>query len=167
MNRADLNSRSASAQAFVARMGSWRPSLVQIACIYALGFLFCWTSLWIGLGQHGQEPFVSPLYGFLLLFEEALRDVLNRFPSLRPTFYPPSLTAIPVLLACAFVAEIFATGAALLRSAHKPLRWGGVTLLVILAFATFSWSPIPPLPQTGILVGSFLLPVAWFFTIPY
>ncbi|HVC00183.1 MAG TPA: hypothetical protein VNJ12_12745 [Candidatus Dormibacteraeota bacterium] len=167
MNAAAPNSRGASSSALLERLGSWRPTLRQIAIIYMLGFLFCWLSLWAGLRQRGPEPFVSPLYGFMLLFEEALRDVLNRFPTLRPTFYPPSLTSLPVMLACALVAEFFATGTALIRSAHKPLRWGGLVLLVILAFATFSWSPIPPLPHPGFLLPPVLLPVARFFTMRF
>lgn len=167
MNAANRHSPAASLHALLARLGSWRPTLTQIACVYTLGFLFCWLSLWIGLRQRGPEPFVSPLYGFMLLFEEALRDVLNRFPTLRPTFYPPSLNSLPVLLACALVAEIFATGAALIRSGYKLVRWGGLALLVILAFATFSWSRIPPLPQAGFTLPPVLLPVARFFTMPF
>lgn len=161
------HSRSASARALLERLGAWRPSFSQIALVYGIGFLFCWLSLWLGLRQKGPEPFVSPLYGFMLLFEEALRDLLNSFPSLRPTFYPPSLTSLPVILACVLVAEIFATGAALVRSAHKPLRWGGLVVLVVMAFAAFSWSRIPPLPAASLSLPPVLLPVARFFTIHF
>jgi hypothetical protein len=73
MNRTVPDSRSDFLRAILARIGAWRPSLFQIASVYALGFVFCWLSLWIGLRQSGPEPFVSPLYGFMLLFEEALR----------------------------------------------------------------------------------------------
>ncbi|HVB34622.1 MAG TPA: hypothetical protein VNJ52_09655 [Patescibacteria group bacterium] len=165
MTPAASQSRSASSRALLARLGSWLPSFSQIALVYALGFVLCWLSLWLGLRQKGPEPFVSPLYGFMLLFEEALRDLLNGFPSLRPTFFPPGLTSLPVILACALVAEIFATGAALVRSEQKPLRWGGLVLLIVLAFAAFSWSRIPPLPHAGFSLPPVLLPAARFFTI--
>ncbi len=167
MSTAHSSSPAPPSSVLLARLGSWRPTFRQITILYGLGFLFCWLSLWAGLRQRGPEPFVSPLYGLLLLFEEALRDLLNRFPTLRPTFFPPGLTSLPVVLACALVSEFFATGAALIRSVHKPLRWSGLALLVILAFATFSWSPIPPLPHSGFLLPPVLLPVARFFTMPF
>jgi hypothetical protein len=167
MNSAARHSRSVASRAVLARLASWRPSIAQIAFVYALGFLLCWLSLWIGLRQKGPEPFVSPLYGFLLLFEETLRDLLNRFPSLRPTFFPPGLTSLPVLLACLLMAEIFSASVAMVRSERKPLRWTGLVLLVILLFAAFSWSPIPPLPRSGFLLGPALLPLAGFFTMRF
>lgn len=159
--------RSSVSRAVFDWLGAWRPSLFQISCVYAVAFLFCWLSLWIGLRQKGPQLFVSPMYGFLLLFEEALRDLLNRIVSLRPTFYPPGLTSLPVVLACALMAEIFATSAALVRSEHKALRWTGLVFLVILAFATFSWSRIPPLPRSGFSLAPVLLPAARFFTMRF
>ncbi len=148
----------------LARIAAWHPSRRQLVGIYALGFAVCWLTFWLGLRQTGADPFVSPLYGFLLLFEEALRDLLNRIPQLRPTFYPPALFSYPVLLASALVAEIFATGAALLRSDRTPLRWAGMALLFVLALAAFSWTRVPPLPRVP---GALLLPSARFFTMHF
>ena len=146
-----------------ARIAAWHPSRRQLVGVYAIGFAACWLTFWLGLRQTGADPYVSPLYGFLLLFEEALRDLLNRIPQLRPTFYPPALFSYPVLAASALVAEIFVTGAALLRSDRKPLRWAGIALLLVLALAAFSWTRIPPLPRVP---GVLLLPFARFFTMP-
>jgi hypothetical protein len=129
------------------RLKAWRPSYGQVLAAFCLGTVVCWITLWLGMRQHGIQPFVSPLYGFLLLFVEALRDVLNQLTWLRPTFYPPSLTALPVLLACVIVGEIFATAVALVRSERTVIRWGGLLLLLVLLLATFSWTRIPPLPK--------------------
>jgi hypothetical protein len=147
MTPAAPSARSAFRSPWLGRLNAWRPSYRQVFGAFVAGFLLCWLTLWLGLRQHGTQPFVSPLYGFLLLFVEALRDVLNRFTWLRPTFYPPSLTSLPVLLACAIVGEIFSTAVALARSERAVIRWGGLLLLLVLAVATFSWSRIPPLPK--------------------
>lgn len=126
---------------------SWRPSLWHVLAAFFIGFALSWITLRVGLAQHGRDPLVSPLYGFLLLFVEALRDLLNQVTWLRPTFYPPKLSSLPVLLACLISGEIFATAMALARSERAVIRWGGILLLIVLALATFSWSPIPPLPK--------------------
>lgn len=133
-----------------ARLGwltGWRPTLRQVLAAFCIGFALSWITLRVGMAQHGAQPVVSPLYGFLLLFVEALRDVLNRITWLTPTFYPPKLTSLPVLIACLISGEIFATALALVRSERAVIRWGGLLLLLILGLATFSWSPIPPLPK--------------------
>lgn len=125
----------------------WRPTLHQVLATFCIGFALSWATLRVGMAQHGAEPVLSPLYGFLLLFVEALRDVLNQVTWLTPTFYPPKLTSLPVLIACLISGEIFATALALVRSERAVIRWGGLLLLLILGLATFSWSPIPPLPK--------------------